>query len=173
MAAPVEMSSSVRSIVLLLALVLATALVAACSKPAPPTLAPERVTVDGVDPSGLALTVSIDATNPNSAALTASNVSSHVVVAGHDVGTVMVPESLTLPARKTTRIDVPVKVSWSDMGLLAQLGASSAPVPYSVDGTLELGGSLLHVAVPFHLDGSISHQQIVGAVVNSIPLLPR
>jgi LEA14-like dessication related protein len=152
----------------------ATIVIAAgCSKPAPPTLTPERVTVNGVDPAGLALTVSLSAANPNSVDLTASDVSSHVVLSGHDVGTVTVPQSVTLPAGKTTKLDVPVKVSWSDMSLVAQLAASNAPVPYSVDGTLQLGGSLLHMGVPFHLDGSISHAQIVGAVMHSLPTLPR
>lgn len=150
----------------------AAAIAAGCSKPAPPTLTPQRVTVNGVDASGLALTVSISAANPNSADLTVSDVSSHVTVANHDVGTVTVPQSLTLPAGKTTNIDVPVKVSWSDMSLVAQLAASNAPVPYSVDGTLELGGSLLHVGVPFQLNGSIPHQQIVGAVMHSLPTMP-
>jgi LEA14-like dessication related protein len=146
---------------------------AGCSKPAPPTLTPQSVTVNGVDPSGLALTVTINATNPNSADLKVSDVASHVVVDKHDVGMVTVPQSMMLPAGKTTKIDVPVKVSWSDVTLLAQLAASNAPVPYTVDGTLDLGGSLLHVGVPFHLDGIISHQQIVGAVVHSMPMLPR
>lgn len=154
-------------------LLAATALLGACSKPAPPTLTPERVTVNGVDPSGLALTVTISAANPNSADLSVSDVSSHVLLANHDVGTVTVPESLTLPGGKTTKIDVPVKVSWSDVTMLAQLAASNAPVPYSVDGTLNLGGSLLHVGVPFHLDGSLTHQQMVSAVMRSMPMLPH
>jgi LEA14-like dessication related protein len=146
---------------------------AGCSKPAPPTLTPERVTVNAVEPSGLALTVTLSASNPNSLDLTVSDVLSHVVVSGHDVGTVTVPESITLPAGKTTKLEVPVKVAWSDMGVVAQLAASSAPVPYTVNGNLELGGSLLHVGVPFQLDGSISHAQIVGAVMHSLPTLPR
>jgi LEA14-like dessication related protein len=164
-----EVSSTMRPLLLFAAAVI----LAACSKPAPPTIAPQSVTVNGVDASGLAFTVTMNATNPNSADLTATDVSSHVVVAGHDVGTVTVPQSLTLPAGKTTKLDVPVKVSWSDVSLLAQLAATNAPVPYSVDGTLELGGSLLHVGVPFHMDGSIPHQQIVGSIMHSMPVLPR
>ena len=161
-------SSAVRCVPFLVA----AACAAACSKPAPPTLTPQRVTVNGVDAAGLALTVSISAANPNSSDLTATDVSSHVVVQGHDVGTVTVPESMTLPAGKTTNIDVPVKVSWSDMTMLAQLAGTNAPVPYSVDGTLQLGGSLLHVGVPFHLDGTLTHQQILGALVRSMPTMP-
>jgi hypothetical protein len=55
------------------------------------------------------------------------------------------------------------------MGVLADLAGSKGAVPYTVDGTLELGGSLLHVGVPFHLEGAITRDQLAGAVVNSLP----
>jgi hypothetical protein len=58
----------------------------------------------------------------------------------------------------------------TEFGLLAQLAMSSGAVPYAVDGTLEIGGELMHVGVPFHLGGAISHEQIVGAMMNSLPL---
>jgi len=45
-------------------------------------------------------------------------------------------------------------------------------VPYTVDGKLEMGGSLLHVGVPFRLEGAITHEQIAGALLHSLPL-PR
>ncbi len=146
---------------------------AACSTPSAPTLAPEKVTVNRVDMTGLALDISMIATNPNSVDLTASGVSSHVVVdKTHDVGTVTLPETLTLPAGKTTRVDLPLTVSWSDFGALAQLALSTGAVPYTVDGMLQMGGNLLHVGVPFHLDGTITHEQILAAMMNSVPV-PR
>ncbi len=154
------------------ALLVAAALAAGCSKPAPPTLTPEKVVVTRVDLTGIALDVVVDATNPNSVDLSASGVSSHLVVdKTHDVGTVTEPKAITLPAGKTTKLDVPVSLRWSDVGLLAQLAASNGAVPYSVDGTLEMGGSLLHVGVPFHLDGTITHEQLVGAEMTSLPTL--
>ncbi len=150
-------------------LVLST-LAAACSKPSPPTLAPEKVAVNRIDMTGLSLDISMSATNPNAVDLTANGLSSHVVVGGtHDVGTVSLPESITLPAGKTTRLDVPLAMTWSDIGALAQLALSAGDLPYTVDGTLEIGGALLHVGVPFHFDGTITHAQIVGAMMNSLP----
>jgi len=152
-----------------LLLVLST-LAGACSKPSPPTLAPEKVSLNRIDVAGLSLDISMSATNPNSVDLTASGVSSHVVVGGtHDVGTVNLPEAITLPAGKTTRLDVPLAKTWSDIGALAQLALAAGDLPYTVDGTLEIGGSLLHVGVPFHFDGTITHAQIVGAMMNSFP----
>jgi LEA14-like dessication related protein len=150
-----------------------SALAIACSRPSPPTLAPEKITVDRVDLTGLSLDISMSATNPNAVDLTASAVSSHVVVdKTHDIGTVTLPKAITLPAGTTTHVDVPLALNWSDVGALTQLALSTGAVPYTVDGTLEMGGNLLHVGVPFHFDGTITHAQIVGAVMNSMPL-PR
>jgi hypothetical protein len=128
------------------------------------------VSVTRIDATGLALDLSMSATNPNSVDLTASAVSSHVVLdKTHEVGSVTLPNTITLPAGKTTKLDVPVTLKWSDVGLLAQLAASTGAVPYSVDGTLEMGGNLLHVGVPFHFDGAISREQIVSAMMSSLP----
>jgi LEA14-like dessication related protein len=165
---PIDYHEVVRALLLLAATV-----TAGCSKPSPPTLTPEKVSVVRVDLTGLVLDLAMNATNPNSVDLSASGVSSHVVVdKTHYVGSVALPNTITLPGGKTTRVDVPVTVNWSDMGLLAQLAMTTGAIPYSVDGSLDMGGSLLHVGVPFHIDGTITHAQIVGAMMNSLPV-PR
>jgi hypothetical protein len=148
------------------------ALAAGCSKPAPPTLTPEKAVVTRIDAAGMALDVSMSATNPNSVDLTASDVSSHVVVGAHDIGSFTLPRTVTLPAGKTTTLEVPVTLQWADAGLLAQLIAGSGAVPYSVDGKLEMGGALLHVGVPFHVEGTLAREQILTAAMHSLPL-PR
>jgi len=141
-----------------------------CSKPAPPTLVPERVTLTRIDATGIALDLALDVSNPNLVDLTTTDVTSHLVVdKTRDVGTVTLPNAMTLAASKTTRIDVPMTLSWPDMSLLAQLAMNNTAVPYSVDGSVALGGSLLQVHVPFHFDGSITRDQIVGAMMNSFP----
>jgi LEA14-like dessication related protein len=156
----------------LLRVAVAIAALSGCSKPSPPTIVPEKVVVTRIDLAGIALDLSMSATNPNDVDLSASDVSAHLVVEKHDVGTMTLPRTITLPAGKTTKLDVPVTMKWSDVGLVAQLAASSGSVPYTVDGTLDMGGSLLHVGVPFRFEGTITHAQIAGAMMNSLPL-PR
>jgi LEA14-like dessication related protein len=149
------------------------ALAAGCSKPAPPTLTPERASVTQVNPQGIELRLELAATNPNSVDLSAREIHAHVVVdKKYDLGTVTLPKSLTLPAGKTTNLDVPLSAKWMDVGSLVQLAATQAAVPYSVDGTLSMGGDLVSVSVPFHLEGSVTHDQIVGGAINSLPPLP-
>jgi hypothetical protein len=89
------------------------------------------------------------------------------------VGTLSLPKTSTLLAGKTTKIVVPVSVNWPNIAALGRLTAIGNVVPYSVDGTLEMGGTLLHVGVPFHFEGSVPHDQIVSAALNSIPGLSR
>ncbi|MGH7440726.1 MAG: LEA type 2 family protein [Polyangiaceae bacterium] len=144
-----------------------------CSKPAPPTLTPEQASLTSIDTQGIGLTLTMSVTNPNSADLSASGITSHVVVdKTHELGTVTLPKTMTLPAGQTTTLVVPVSLKWTDMGVLAQIAATTGGVPYSVDGTLDMGGKLLQVGVPFHLDGTISHEQIVGAAMKSLPKAP-
>jgi hypothetical protein len=147
----------------------------ACSKPSPPTLTPLRASVTGVDALGVRLDLELSAANPNTVDLSARSVTAHVVVDRKlDLGTVTLPDAVTLPAGKSTKLSVPVSVAWTDLGALAQLAASSAAVPFTVDGTVEMGGDLLHVAVPFHIDGSVSHDELVHAALGSLPSLgPR
>ncbi|MDP9037345.1 MAG: LEA type 2 family protein [Myxococcota bacterium] len=145
-----------------------------CSAPAAPTLSPERVTVTRIDAQGVGLRLQLTATNPNTRDLSVRQVSSRIVIdKTHDIGQVTVPGEIVLPAGKTTELDVPVSLNWREIGLLAQLAASGDAVPYAVDGALALGMPLSGVAVPFQLQGSISHDQIVNAAVNSLPWLGR
>jgi hypothetical protein len=146
----------------------------ACSRPLPPTIAAERATVTRVDATGIALDVELAATNPNEADLSVRELSAHLVLAGdRDVGTVTVPDAVTLGAGKTTPLAVEVTLKWSDLGMLAPLALTGADVPYSVDGTLSLGGMLRSVGVPFRLNGTIPRDQIIRATIPAIPGLTR
>jgi hypothetical protein len=151
----------------------AVVLAIGCSKPAPPTLTPDQAAVTSIDVQGIGLSLTMSVTNPNADDLSARGITSHVVVdKTHDVGTVSLPKTLTLPAGQTTKIVVPVSLNGNDVGVLAQVAATNGNLPYSVDGTLDMGGKLLHVGVPFHLDGTLSHEQLVGATLKSLPKLP-
>jgi hypothetical protein len=149
------------------------ALAVGCSKPDPPTIVPEKATLMRIDPQGIELAVELTATNTNSVDLIVSDVSSRIVLGNEEVGTLNLPRTTTLPAGRTTKIVVPISVSWPNVAALARLAAIGAGVPYSVDGTLDMGGNLLHVGVPFHFEGTVPHDQMVRAALTSIPGLSR
>ncbi|MDP9148754.1 MAG: LEA type 2 family protein [Myxococcota bacterium] len=152
----------------------AIALAVGCSTPAPPTLSPDRVTVTRIDAQGMGLRLQLTAVNPNARDLSVRQVSARIVVDRvHDIGQLTVPGEIVLPAGKATALDVPLSLGWGEIGLLTQLAASGNAVPYSVDGTLAMGTPLSGLGVPFHLQGRISHDEIVNAAVNSLPWPPR
>ena len=52
------------------------------------------------------------------------------------------------------------------------LALANRPIPYEVSGKVNLGGDLVNVDLPFTLKGVISHDQLLQATVNSLPMLP-
>jgi LEA14-like dessication related protein len=148
--------------------------VPACSKPAPPTLIPQRASVTHVSPEGIGFELALLANNPNSVDIPASNVSAHVTLNDNiDVGTVTVEQKVTLVAKQSTQLTVDAEMPWSSLVPLAGLAMTDQRwVPYRIDGTLDLGGDLLSVKVPFTLKGNVSRDQVVKATLNSMPSIP-
>lgn len=155
-------------------LLLAAALsLVACSRPEPPTLKPEVAAVTAVTAQGIDLRVQIQAYNPNGIDLTTRSVKATVLLDGKiDVGTVTVPTPLKLPAKAWTRIEAPLSVKWQDLTSIATLAAQSRGVPYQVNGTVAIGGETLNVDLPFRLAGTLTHEQLVTVIGNSLPGLP-
>ena len=152
------------------ALFVAFAAALGCSKPAPPTLVPVSATVTQLTPVGIDLALALNATNPNGSDLSAQGVTAHVVLDRDiDLGTVSSSQAIVLPAGKTTPILVPLSVKWASLASIATLAQTTADVPYAVDGTVTMGGTLLNVGLPFHLDGNVTHAQLVSAAMRSIP----
>src|SRR2546423_5716267 len=144
-----------------------------CSRPKPPTLLPEKATVTALAPTGVTLDVELGVDNPNAIELSGRSVTAKVTLDGaHDLGTVSVPRPFKLPPRQRTQLSVPMTLNWADVSLLVSLAASNRPVSYDVDGTVNLGGDLLDVDLPFHLAGVITQRQLVQATINSIPAFP-
>jgi hypothetical protein len=127
------------------------------------------VVVTRIDGAGIGLDLVLSANNANTVDLTLTEVRSHLVLDGtHDIGTVSVPESVVLAAGKSTQVDVQVSMPWSDVGALAPRAALGGPIPYSVDGSVSLGGVLERVRLPFHAEGSIASADLVKATVRAL-----
>lgn len=152
---------------------LAVSLAVACSKPEPPTLVPTSATVTTVSPAGLGMVVKVDATNPNRMALSARTVTAKVRMDGkYDLTVVTLERPMALPGQATTTLDVPLQLTWTDAGILASLAAANRTIPFTLDGTMNVGGDRLNVDVPFHVDGSLTSAQLVDAGLRSLPRIP-
>ena len=147
---------------------------AGCSaKPEPPRLTPESAKVTSVSPGGLGLDLTLDAFNPNPVALSARSVKARVTLDGKiDLGEVTAPSGIELPAKKSTKVKVPLLVPWQNLAAILGLAASQRDVPYRLQGKLEIGGDSVRFEVPFTLDGTVTHAQLVQITVGAIPGLP-
>jgi len=156
-----------------LALPAAIVVLVGCARPKPPTITPEKATITSIGPGGIGVLLELGLDNPNSVELAGRSVTAKVVLHGkYDLGTVTAPNGIKLPAGKRTDLTMPMSLPWKDLTSLLALAGQSRNVPYEVDGTLTVGGDTLHADVPFHLNGVLTHEQLIQATVNSLPRLP-
>ncbi|HZF51666.1 MAG TPA: LEA type 2 family protein [Polyangiaceae bacterium] len=152
---------------------LAALAMVSCSGPEPPTLTPVSGAITSVSPAGLGLRVKLEAYNPNSFGLTTRDVTAKVTLDGrYDAGTVTIRHALDLPAQKRTALDIPVTMTWNDLAGLAGLAAAGRDIPYTVEGTVAVGGEKLNVNVPFRIAGSVTQKQLLQATMSSLPQIP-
>jgi len=146
----------------------------ACSKPAPPkitTVKPKAVTIDQ---TGLKLAFDLGMQNPNGVDIPVEHATAHVVLDNTiDLGTVTIPEAVTLPAKGEATVPVLVPLQWGDFGQLARLASEQRDLSYKSTGTVTLGGALLNVTVPFEADGTIKRDELTRGVLQGLPKLPH
>lgn len=159
-----------RRLVVLLFFVL---LLVGCKKPLPPQITVKSGQITRIDPQGFDVLLHITATNPNSYALSVRGISAEVIVDGRlDLGKVTIDKPVSLPPGQAVPIDVPIASQWKDLPAIATLAASNRAIPYTVKGTVTVGGESLNVDVPYAFDGTITHEQILKAAIGSIPKIP-
>jgi LEA14-like dessication related protein len=162
-----------RSWISFVACILLAVAATACEKPALPTFVPVKAVVNAVTPAGVDLTATLTATNPNRIEIPLREVTGHLVLhKTTDLGTITIPFPKTLPAGQTTTMDLPLMVPWKDLLALGQLAGLATDIPYTVDGTVNLGGDLINVEVPYHLEGTVTQAQLLDAARNSISAIP-
>jgi LEA14-like dessication related protein len=151
----------------------AVLVLAACSRPKPPTIAPEKAVVTAIGPTGMEMNVELGVDNPNSVDLSARSVTAKVVLDGkYPMSSVTVPHEFTLKARAKSHLIVPMALRWEEVSTLLALASSNRNIPYDVDGTVTLGGDALNLDVPFHLRGELTREQLLQTTINSLPRWP-
>jgi LEA14-like dessication related protein len=148
-------------------------LLASCSRPVPPTLAPKSVSVASISATGLLLDVELAATNPNSIALSAEGATANVTIDGSTpLGTATMTSQVTLPAQSTTTVHMPLAVTWDNLGGFIAAAATGRDVPYTVAGAATIGAANIHFGVPFTINGTLTHAQILKVTQASLQAIP-
>lgn len=151
----------------------AALLMSACSKPEPPTLVPKEARVTAVGATGVDILLQIEATNPNRVTLSAQSFTGKARLDGKwDLGSVTVTKPVVLPPNVATTIDVPMSLPWADVKTLAALASATGPVPYTIDGTVTVGGERIAVNLPYSISGTITREQVAGAALKALPVIP-
>jgi LEA14-like dessication related protein len=145
----------------------------ACAKPAPPTIVPKKAQVVSVGPGGLNVLVTVEATNPNSVTLSAQSFTGKAKVDGkYELATVTVAKPVSLPPKTPTDIDVPLTMPWADVTTLLTLAQANRPIPYTIDGTVTVGGESINFNIPYSLSGTITRDELIGSALKGIPAIP-
>ena len=149
-------------------------ILAACSKPEPPTIEPEGAVVKAVTPQGLDVEMTIDAYNPNSVPLIARSVTARVKLDDRiDLGEVVVPTKVEVPAKKHEKIVAPVSVKWADASAVAIMAATRESVPFSIEGTASVGIDEVNFDIPFTTSGTLTREQLVQMGMQNRPKFPK
>ncbi len=160
-----------RWIVLLVAsLVLSSA---GCEKPVPPTIEPEAAKVTSVATTGLDLSITLKAKNPNKMPLIARKVKARVKLADEiDLGEVSVDTRVDIPSKGQAEIVVPLPMKWGDVGAVVTMAYKRETIPFTVEGTAELGFEKASFEVPFKTTGTLTRDQIKELGMKNLPQLP-
>jgi LEA14-like dessication related protein len=157
----------------LLLVLLFLVLVVGCKKPLPPQITVKSGQITRIDPQGFDVLLHIDAANPNTYALSVRGISANVVVDNRlDLGKVTIDKPVSIPSGQRIPIDVPISSQWKDLPAIATLAAANRTIPYTVKGTVTVGGESVNIDVPYSFDGTITHDQIVKAAIGSLPKIP-
>lgn len=144
----------------------------ACSKPAPPTLTPERAEVVATNPSGLVIRVHCKAHNPNSIPLPIRNVTGSITIAGNPLGGVSASSLNTLAANADTPVSFDLTVPWVNVAPALISTTSSEQVPYVVQGTAQFEALGVTLSSPFTTQGMVRRTELISTAARSVPM-PR
>ncbi len=155
------------------ALLAASVVMVACSTPEAPTLTPEKVRVVDTGPAGLHLEVTLSAKNPNGFSLSTRSIKARVVLDGTtDLGEVLIPNAVKIPAKKSVQLVVPVQVKWANAVAIGIIAASKPVIPYTVKGTATVGVDDYEADVPFALSSTMTREELLKATSGAVPGLP-
>lgn len=140
-----------------------------CSKPKAPTIEPERISVNSITKQGISMVATLRVTNPNKFAISASRVNAKLTLPNNVVlRFAPVARKIHWAPSSTSSTDIELTATWQQAVHLAQLAALET-IPFTVDGSFDIGGDTLHITVPFSMRGTLDRKQIIEATLKDVP----
>jgi hypothetical protein len=123
--------------------------------PDPPDVTAEKASLRRISPKGIDLNIDLEA----------RAVTAKVILDGqHDLGNVEIPQEIDLPSKQQIRLNVPVVVDWNDATVIAGLVALKRNIPYTINGSVNIGVELVKFDVTFDVADVITEQQMREAI---------
>lgn len=156
---------SIHKVVMPVVLSVVFALALACSEPLKaPTLKPEPITAARISKAGAEIDSVLEGNNPNKAQLTARSVETNMTLGGKaGVAKVLVTASIVLPANGTTKVQVPIRVEWTDPAAVAELAAKKEQAQFVVEGSVEFSDGRQSIKAPFQVSGVMTPADLAQA----------
>lgn len=128
-----------------------------------PDVSFDGFSVEKMNFSGAEIAVAINVNNPNSFALQARDLSYNLNINGKKWAEGVVDKSAEIGAKKTDQIIIPLKISFSEVGMsVFQMLSSGKPFEYDVQGSFTFDTDLPAFkpsTLPFNLDGTMDLNQ--------------
>ena len=125
-------------------------------KPAKPTLSVKGATVAAADLDGATIDVEVEIGNPNSLPIFADEVSFTASLEDHRAATGALKKRVAVDAKGTTRVTIPVRLRYADVGAALQAMSRRDQWRYGVTGEVALNPiDAISLRLPFATDGVI------------------
>lgn len=124
-----------------------------------PQLVGLQLTALGLE--GGALRLLLDVHNPNAYDLRTTRIAVGVDLEGTHFGDVELAEAVVLPARDTTRVELPLRFSWAGVGTGARSLLGRGAVRYTLTGRLRVATPIGDRDVPVRTSGEVALTEVM------------
>jgi LEA14-like dessication related protein len=120
-----------------------------------PTASLERVVVREAGAGGATLDLVLRVHNPNGFDLRGGWLRFDLVLEDQPIGSVDATQPFSLPARASSDLVLPLRVSWADLAPAARTLLAGGRAPYRVTGRIGIEAGGTRLAVPFARGGTV------------------
>jgi LEA14-like dessication related protein len=121
-----------------------------------------------LDAEGVTIGLRYRLTNPNDRGFTLSRAAWALELEGKPAASGDMPLGLSVPAKATTDVELPVRVRWRDVPDLAQLALTRRDVGFKVTGTAALSSALGDIGIPFSRSGRVDLPRVPSFAVRGV-----
>jgi len=67
----------------------------------------------------------------------------------------------------------PLTLKWKDVIAIGLMAATTPTIPFTVEGTAEVGTDDFNFEVPFETEGTLTREQLAAITTKALPTIPK